>query len=228
MRNDVIYRAKRKFDGDWIEGYYAKFNAARAYGIDEYHVIFPLNAEWRTDGLDLDYEEIIPETLCRLLDEPCWNGDRYKQRFFQNDIIAIYPWRHADPRVEEPIDTALVINEDIISKNGSGLWFPQDTTTVRVIGNAYDNPELLQGHDKSRFIRRFGECPDDYYEQHCKLTKKYGIDGAHAGCYICNFENNYYCHQWQGGCDRIDICRKIKEDEDSAAIMAQMKGDIPW
>lgn len=212
MRNDVIYRAKRKTDGTWVEGYYAKFTTKHPWGPDEYHVIFPADANWSQYEQYPDYEIIIPETLCRLLEEPCWNGDRCEQRFFQNDIIAIYRWKCSDPDHEDPQSIALVIDENSISENGYGRWFPQDTTTVRVIGNAYDNPELLQGHDKSRFMHRFGECPDDYLEQHRKLTQKYGIHGAHAGCYICNFENEYYCHQWQGECNRINICRKIREE----------------
>lgn len=214
MRNDVIYRAKRKDNGEWIEGYYAKFTTRRGWGLEEYHVIFPSNTDnWPAYEQYPEYEKIIPETLCRLLEEPDWNGDRYEQRFFQNDIIAIYPWKHSNPVHEEPRTIALVIDEHSISENGLGRWFPQDSTTVRVIGNAYDNPELLHGHDKSRFICRFGEVPDDYIEQHHKLTEKYGIHGAHAGCYICNFENDYLCHQWQGGCDQIDICRKIRDEE---------------
>lgn len=209
----ILYRAKRKDNSEWIEGYYVK---AKHYLTEEdVHVIFP------DDEVDLfphgefsHFEEIIPETLCRLLEEPCWNGgNRAEQRFFQNDIIAVWRDRRANTEKDPPDVYTLVIDEHSISENGSGRWFPQDTTCVRIVGNVYDNPELLGWKDKRLFISRFGECPEDYIEQHRYLTNKYGIHGAQAGCYICNFENEYLCHQFNGGCERFEECRRIRAEE---------------
>lgn len=55
---------------------------------------------------------------------------------------------------------------------------------------------------------------DEYLERHRYLSEKYNIHGAHACCYMCNFENDYICHKFNGGCERIDVCRKIREEGD--------------
>lgn len=208
-----IYRAKRKDTGEWVEGYYAK---PKDYLTEEYfHVIFPTDLTFYPHSEFSSYYEIIPETLGRLLEEPCWNGDRYGQRFFQNDIIAVYG-RHDNPEKDDPYNIAIVIDESTISFDGSGRWFPQDTRTVRIIGNAYDNPELLKGHAMNRFINGLHEypgTPSEYLENHHYLSEKYDIHGAHACCYMCNFENDYICHQYNGGCQYLETCQKIRHTE---------------
>lgn len=210
-----IYRAKRKDNLEWVEGYYA---LAKDYlSGNSIHVIFPLDLVLYPHSEFSEYYEIIPETLGRLLDEPCWNGDRYGQRFFQNDIIAVWKHMHSPYRGDKPDTVALVIDESSISENGFGRRFPQDTTSVRIIGNAYDNPELIEGHTMNHFINGLHEYPGDpevYRKNHRYLTEKYGIHGAQACCYMCNFENEYVCHQYNGGCKRLDVCRKIRETEE--------------
>lgn len=39
----------------------------------------------------------------------------------------------------------------------------------------------------------------------CSITE------AHAGCYLCNFENEYICHIYNGGCKKIEQCKTIRE-----------------
>lgn len=203
--NQGIYRAKRKDNGEWIEGYYVK---AKYFANDEdIHVIFPLGCDFSS------YEEIIPETLGRLLEHPCYDSDHMNTRFFQGDIIALWRSKSVDIDMEDPDEIALVLDECSITVNGLGRWFPQDTTRVRIIGNAYDNPELLNWGDLCHVIDSGRDIPDDYSEQHQRLIDTYGIHGAQAGCYICNFENEYFCHQYNGGCSRLAICKHIRELE---------------
>lgn len=33
----------------------------------------------------------------------------------------------------------------------------------------------------------------------------------HAACYLCNFEDEYICHTYNGGCKNIEQCRDIRE-----------------
>lgn len=208
----ILYRAKRKDKPDeWIEGYYAR---VKDYLTDaDVHVIFPLDVTLYSHNEFSEYVEIIPETICRLLEHPCYDSECTDQRFFQNDIIGLWHSRWADPDNTDPDATALVVDEWSITENGSGRWFPQDTIRVRVIGNAYDNPELIFGRNMRHFMSGLCDYPDDYHEQHRKITDKYGIHGAHAGCYICTFENEYLCHQYNGGCPLIEVCRGIHEQE---------------
>lgn len=54
---------------------------------------------------------------------------------------------------------------------------------------------------------------EEHAEQQRYLTDVHGIHGEHASCYLCNFENDYICHKYNGGCDQIEVCRKICEQE---------------
>lgn len=212
-----IYRAKRKDNLEWVEGYL--YVLAEGTPHRETYILKSLDERETIYDVWKEAYEVIPETVGRLLDEPCWNGDRYGQRFFQNDIIAVWKYKHSPYRGVKPDGVALVVDESTISEDGLGRRFPQDTTSVRIIGNAYDNPELIEGHTMNHFINGLHEYPgdpEDYHKNHRYLTEKYGIHGAQACCYMCNFENEYVCHQYNGGCKRIDVCRKIKETEERA------------
>jgi hypothetical protein len=46
-----------------------------------------------------------------------------------------------------------------------------------------------------------------------EISLMYEISFTHAGCYICNFEDDYMCHKFNGGCKNIELCRKIKEGD---------------
>ena len=206
MGYKAVFRAKRKDNDEWIEGYYA--NLGQWLDDSDVHIIIPFGTTLFPHCEIGGFEEIIPETLCRLLEHPCYDAFYDNVRIFQNDIVAIWE-RHADIDKSDPIGVALVVDECTISEDGSGRWFPQDTIRVKVIGNAYDNPELLTGHTMNRFINGLNDYPDDYCKRHPKLIKECGVHGAHACCYLCNFESDYICHQYNGGCPRIEECRWI-------------------
>lgn len=210
----VLYRGKRKDDGQWVEGYYAKLHGW-LYN-EDIHVIIAKDCKlYPGNELD-DWHEVIPETVCRQLDHASYDGLHGVGKLFQNDIIGVCRNRYEPIGAKNPESIAVVLDEHSITEGGFGRWFPQDTTRIRVLGNAYDNPELLEGHAMNHFVNRLREYPgttDEYSEQHRYITDVYGIHGAHTGCYLCNFENDYICHQYNGGCDRIDVCRKIREQE---------------
>lgn len=207
----AIYRAKRKDNGEWVEGYYAK---AKDYlSGKNIHVIFSLDLELYPHSEFSSYEEIIPETLGRLLEYPCYDSDYANKRFFQGDIIAVYRDHFSDIKDQDPDTIALVIDEHTISEHGYDRWFPQDTTRVRVIGNAYDHSELLNCRDKRRIMLSQTKLQDNYDHICSRLIHTYGIHGTHAKCYLCNFENNYFCYQYNGGCYLIEECERIHESE---------------
>ena len=139
--HNILFRAKRVDDGSWIEGYYAK---VKDYLSEDYvHVIFPVDTMLFPHGEFSGAEEIIPETVCRLLDHPCYDSAYTDQIFFEGDIIEVYQIRHVDIETLKPDAIAIVVHENCITVDGKGRWFPQDTTQVKVIGNVYDNPELV-------------------------------------------------------------------------------------
>lgn len=205
-----IYRAKRKDNSEWVDGYYAKLK--HYLSDDTVHIIIPVDSQLFPHGEISYFEEIIPETLGRLIDHPCYDSYFENEQIFQNDIIAVWSSRHSDVDHTRPDTTALVVDEHSICEHGLGRWFPQDTTRVKVIGNAYDNPELLQPQEMNFFVNGMHDCPEDYTERHSKLMNK-GVHGAHACCYICNFPNDYICYQWNGGCSKLAECQKFHWDD---------------
>ena len=136
---DILFRGKIKDSGKWIEGYYAK---AKDYLTGrEMHVIFPLDLTIFPHSEFSSYEEIIPETLGRYIDRPCYDGLNTNQRIFQGDIIRVWRYRFSKSNVPDVI--AIVVDENCITEKGFGRWFPQDTTRIEVIGNVHDNPEMV-------------------------------------------------------------------------------------
>lgn len=133
---DILFRGKRKDTGEWVEGYYAK---AKYYLNDEeMHVIFPVDLTLYPHSEFSSFEEIDPETLGRLVSDPCYT-DYTNQRYFQGDIIELYSdkWKSIEHRF------GIVVDEHCFTENGLGRCFPQDTLQAKVIGNVWDNPELV-------------------------------------------------------------------------------------
>lgn len=142
---EILFRAKRKHDGEWIEGYYAKMKWY--LNDEEVHVIFSLDAALFPHGEVAGYEEIIPETLCRLVNDPCYT-DYTDERYFQGDIIELYN-RRFEFNGKKTI--GIVVDEHCFTENGLGRWFPQDTLQAKVIGNVWDDPELVGEQCAERF-----------------------------------------------------------------------------
>lgn len=201
---EILFRAKRKSDLEWIEGYYVKLKD-RHDGTDV-HLIVPTGT-FEARGYDsFDYEEVIPETVCQFMND----HDIDNVRMFEFDVIECYD--NYGKKFDAP---PLVVTNDrgsFCSETGLGRWRPHGYN-CKVIGNTFDNPELLKGHGMSHFVCGMGTVPDDYSKQHSKLTAKYGIHGAHAGCYLENYESEYVCHQYNGGCPRFHECQCIHEEE---------------
>lgn len=52
-----------------------------------------------------------------------------------------------------------------------------------------------------------------------RLVDEYKISEDHAACYLCNWEDTYICHTYNGGCSYGLKCHNICESE-------QQKGGI--
>lgn len=81
----ILFRGKRKDNGEWIEGYYAH----PTYYLDDrdFHIIFPLNFVAYPRCEFSDYEEVIPKTVGRFtgLNEKNENG----KKIFE-EILFVY------------------------------------------------------------------------------------------------------------------------------------------
>lgn len=137
MNREHLYRAKRKnwrksFNKEWIEGYYVK--------IGDNHFI--LTAHAANEGFIEDFE-IDSDIVC----EYTGLQDKDGTKIFEGDIV-----RRIDlHNVKEPSagfieydteNTSFLIHwVDIQNYSATFPWKDR----IKVIGNVFDNPELLKG-----------------------------------------------------------------------------------
>ena len=135
---EILFKAKRKDNGKWVEGYYLK-----RYDLlgNEKHLIFHADSYtvW-------EYAEIVPETLCQFTGFYDKNGNR----IWDNDIV------NTNSNVRAQIKFGLYSNGFSTRKHNQGFYMDfMDKEYYRhelgywagksvVIGNIFDNKELLQ------------------------------------------------------------------------------------
>ena len=132
---EILFKAKRIYDGKWIEGYYLR---------DQYHtggkdIIFYRKDSDRftvyTDRIDI-------ETLCQFTGLCDKNGNK----IWENDILMahfdeFYPEDVTYETVEWGI-AGWVTHE--AGSAGRRYLDKFDLENFKVVGNIFDNPELLQ------------------------------------------------------------------------------------
>ena len=154
---EILFRGKRVDNGEWVIGqYYKRTHYYGDLSVKHYIIV-------STEDLDydqaLEYYEIVPETLGRLVNDPCYT-DYTDQRYFQGDIIELYSqkWKNVDERL------GIVVDEHCYTANGLGRCFPQDTLQARVIGNVWDTPELVG--------KKYAELYRYYHSPDTSITKE--------------------------------------------------------
>ena len=129
---EIIFKAKRKDNGEWVEGYYCKTTIGNdVRPSDVIFVPFKVsrNEEWGWMKVDFD-------TICQFTELTDKNG----QKIWENDILEL-PGEDGYFVCEWEEDTArFVMNGDKIIVDFDNYWGYQ----VEVIGNIFDNEELLE------------------------------------------------------------------------------------
>lgn len=135
---EILFKAKRIDNGEWVEGYYQR----RYYFLgNEEHLNFHADSYkvW-------EYAEIDPETLCQFTGLCDKNGNR----IWENDILMahldeFYPEDTTYEIVEWGV-AGLVGNETgSVDREYLGEF---DLEHYEVVGNIFDNKELLQEEHK--------------------------------------------------------------------------------
>lgn len=138
MNREILFKAKRLDNGEWVEGYY------RADKDLDIHYICGWNYYASENGLEREpfEEEINPDTLCQYTGLVDKNG----KKIWENDIV-----RRTDLHVvSEPSvgfieydleNTSFLIHwTDKVEYSPTYHWKDR----LEVIGNIFDNPDLLE------------------------------------------------------------------------------------
>ena len=130
MSREILFKAKRVDNGEWVEGYYA---IAKDYkGLTQHNILVADN--------DLGYFKwhvIEPKTLCQYTGLTDKNG----KKIWENDVVEILS-EDENFKLEWQDDTAqFVMSGDSFVVTFDNYWSHE----VEVIGNIFDNPELLEG-----------------------------------------------------------------------------------
>lgn len=135
---EILFKGKRKDNGKWAEGYYAK----KYDLLGKRHLILYVDNYVRWECV-----EIVPETLCQ------FTGlcDRYGNKIWENDIVT------CQTRYGGDIGKVVFHNGKFCvlwnstyhySRNGKRENYYDINTKNSVKGNVFDNPELLQEERK--------------------------------------------------------------------------------
>lgn len=140
MAREILFKAKRIDNGEWEEGYYCKYG----YVGKEKHYIIPIYAS------DLYAFEIDVNTLCQYTGLTDKNGNK----IWENDVVKRQDLVFTSLRKKE-LRTKIGYVDYSCNGYGNGYWaywwnetsgrcnFGINRDCCEVIGNVFDNPELL-------------------------------------------------------------------------------------
>ncbi len=134
---EILFKAKRIDNGEWVEGYYLRDQYYHRSGKDI--IFYQKDSDWFTVYTDI----IDPETLCQFTGLTDKNG----KRIWENDIVTCQTKYGGD------IGKVVFHNGKFCVLWNSTYHYPRngkcknyyDINTKNLVkGNIFDNPELLQ------------------------------------------------------------------------------------
>lgn len=163
MNREILFKAKRKDNSEWVYGQLIYKNCLRDNGMVEhlyrdwtetYAYIYEDNCENNTEEYPTKFIEVIPQTVCRYTNLDDKNG----KKIFENDIIRLDDKRRrlisrADAKSEEELcrkdclvgfkDGSFMFgrNRYSIDDFDSYLWLTNNY--CEIIGNKFDDGELI-------------------------------------------------------------------------------------
>ena len=132
---EILFKAKRKDNGEWVEGYYRRIPCM---GMLE-HYIMPRNPKNR-----MEQYAINPDTLCQYTGLTDKNG----RKIWENDICnrkEKYPEIVTYNKGDWQLDYSYVWGKEMHTDACNLGFYVCERNCVEVIGNIFDNPELLEG-----------------------------------------------------------------------------------
>lgn len=135
MNREVLFRGKRVDNGEWVEGYLVEddHNSYRTFIVISAH--WEIDEDGNTDLIETEVVEVIPETVGQYTGLTDKNG----VKIFEGDIV-----KHGSLIVEV---TYIQKYTRFAGKRKGCVMAVFDWNSCEVIGNIYDNPELLEDGD---------------------------------------------------------------------------------
>ena len=155
-----ICRAKRKDNGEWVQGVYYKQTHFYGNESERYYIITS------TEALDydqaLEYFEVDPDTICQCIGY----YDSHETPIFQNDIVGfgrsgsyrhkelVWYCKEMNMLTSVPLDGIEFNGYDYCNSKYPNVEYSTlclmlkdpygDFSEIKVLGNIIDNPELLE------------------------------------------------------------------------------------
>ena len=140
MNREILFKAKRIDNGEWVEGQYVYItNPLTEDGKPIKHLI--------CNGTNIFNDLIDPDTLCQYTGLTDKNG----KKIWENDIISINAYSYDEPE-DDYFGVVTYCEKDAFwSLNNNEKYgeiicecFGSYTTEIINHGNIFDNPELLE------------------------------------------------------------------------------------
>lgn len=98
-------------------------------------------------------------------------------------------------------------------------YFSEHINRYIEIASKGEEVEIVLNNGKSLILKSVCEQADipkpiqnieaKFLDQADKLVEQFNISRDTACCFICNFEDDYICKQFNGGCKNRKLCREI-------------------
>ena len=159
MNREILFKAKKINNGMWVEGghcecaettYCCKEDYERNPVPIHHYIAVEKMTDWGLPN-ELTLQEVKPDTICQYTGLKDKNG----KKVFENDIIknifgkAYAPVRFGkyqncfDSTSADHVGFYVDWNEKYDFRKDLGYWI--DMVDAEVVGNVFDNPELLEG-----------------------------------------------------------------------------------
>ena len=164
MNREILFKAKRKDNGEWVEGYYCKLDETtycisedyERYPVPTHHyILHETMTDWGLPNRFLQIE-IDPDTLSQYTGLTDKNG----KRIWENDILRYSYDYDGSPFLKDGEEIKYRVGAVFWSEwrgswavcgrgnkkctNNDGLKYNRNPNRAEVIGNIFDNPEVLE------------------------------------------------------------------------------------
>lgn len=139
MNRQILFKAKRKDNGEWVEGYYIYDYCKNMHLILRNELSTCLNAGSKPNRYDwtLEPHEIDPDTLCQYTGLTDKNG----RRIWENDIVRNEKGDIGVVQWFEEHAAFMIWNK---TKHYVCYLAENDFSKIEIAGNIFDNADLLE------------------------------------------------------------------------------------